>query len=69
MATNSPDIRTDEARDVKQDPSLNSDAIPEASHADDSSLAAIDEKALMRKIDRRLIPWLSLLYLLSFLGA
>lgn len=29
--------------------------------------AAIDEKKLMRKIDFRLIPWLSLLYLISFL--
>jgi hypothetical protein len=27
----------------------------------------IDEKALIRKIDFALIPWLSLLYLLSFL--
>lgn len=29
--------------------------------------AAIDEKKLLRKIDLRLIPWLSLLYLISFL--
>ena len=28
---------------------------------------AIDEKTLMRKIDWKLIPWLSLLYLISFL--
>lgn len=28
---------------------------------------AIDEKKLMRKIDLKLIPWLSLLYLISFL--
>lgn len=27
----------------------------------------LDEKALVRKIDWRLIPWLSVLYLLSFL--
>lgn len=29
--------------------------------------AEIDEKKLMRKIDLRLIPWLSVLYLLSSL--
>lgn len=29
--------------------------------------SAIDEKALVRKLDLRLIPWLSFLYLLSFL--
>lgn len=28
---------------------------------------ALDEKTLVRKIDYRLVPWLSLLYLLSFL--
>jgi hypothetical protein len=30
-------------------------------------VSGIDERKLMRKIDWRLIPWLSLLYLLSFL--
>lgn len=29
--------------------------------------AAVDEKKLLRKVDLRLIPWLSLLYLISFL--
>ena len=29
--------------------------------------AIVDEKALMRKIDWRMVPWLSFLYLLSFL--
>ena len=29
--------------------------------------ADVDEKKLMRKVDYRLIPWLSVLYLLSFL--
>jgi len=29
--------------------------------------AEIDEKKLMRKVDFRLIPWLAVLYLLSFL--
>ncbi|CAE6455054.1 unnamed protein product [Rhizoctonia solani] len=35
-------------------------------HAD-LDTSGIDEKKLLRKIDMRLIPWLSLLYLLSFL--
>ncbi len=30
--------------------------------------SGVDERKLMRKIDLRLIPWLSFLYLLSFLG-
>ena len=30
-------------------------------------VSGIDEANLVRKLDRRLIPWLSLLYLLSFL--
>jgi hypothetical protein len=30
-------------------------------------VSGIDETKLIRKIDRRLLPWLSFLYLLSFL--
>lgn len=30
-------------------------------------ISGVDEKKLLRKIDIALIPWLSLLYLLSFL--
>ena len=30
-------------------------------------VSAVDETKLLRKIDRRLLPWLSFLYLLSFL--
>lgn len=30
-------------------------------------VSGIDERKLLRKLDLRLIPWLSLLYLLSFL--
>jgi hypothetical protein len=30
-------------------------------------VSQVDERKLVRKIDLRLIPWLSLLYLLSFL--
>ena len=33
----------------------------------DLTLDAIDEKKLLRKLDFALIPWLSFLYLLSFL--
>ncbi|CAE6446279.1 unnamed protein product [Rhizoctonia solani] len=33
----------------------------------DIDTSGIDEKKLLRKVDMRLIPWLSLLYLLSFL--
>jgi len=31
-------------------------------------VSGIDEAKLMRKIDRQLLPWLSFLYLLTFLG-
>jgi hypothetical protein len=34
---------------------------------DSAEFAGINEKALIRKIDYRLVPWLALLYLLSFL--
>ncbi|TFY80018.1 hypothetical protein EWM64_g3996 [Hericium alpestre] len=30
-------------------------------------ISGVDERKLMRKLDMRLVPWLSLLYLLSFL--
>lgn len=33
----------------------------------DVDVSGVDEKKLMRKIDLALIPWLSFLYLLSFL--
>jgi len=33
----------------------------------DVDISGVDEKKLMRKIDIALIPWLSFLYLLSFL--
>ena len=35
--------------------------------SDDLDFSVEDEKRLIRKLDLRLIPWLSLLYLLSFL--
>jgi hypothetical protein len=41
------------------------DAVPiYNAHVD---VSQVDERKLMRKIDMTLIPWLSLLYLLSFL--
>ena len=39
----------------------------DAASDEDIELDGINEKALIRKIDYRLVPWLSLLYLLSFL--
>ncbi|KZV65193.1 MFS general substrate transporter [Peniophora sp. CONT] len=36
-------------------------------YAADVNASGVDERKLMRKVDLRLIPWLSLLYLLSFL--
>ena len=36
-------------------------------YAAEVDTSAVGERKLMRKVDLRLIPWLSLLYLLSFL--
>ena len=36
-------------------------------YAAEVATSEVDERKLMRKVDLRLIPWLSLLYLLSFL--
>ena len=36
-------------------------------YREDIDTSSVDERKLIRKIDMRLIPWLSLLYLLSFL--
>lgn len=48
---------------------LNLDSLASHSETADGSLdmAVVDEKALIRKIDWQMIPWLSFLYLLSFL--
>lgn len=35
--------------------------------SDSQSIEEVDPKALLRKMDLRFIPWLSLLYFLSFL--
>ena len=45
--------------------SLSDDGATAPAHDIDTS--GVDEKKLLRKIDLQLIPWLSLLYLLSFL--
>ena len=42
--------------------------IEPALYNDGVDTSGVDERALVRKLDRRLIPWLSFLYLLSFLG-
>lgn len=39
----------------------------DAASDEDIELDGINEKALIRRIDYRLVPWLALLYLLSFL--
>jgi hypothetical protein len=40
---------------------------PEGTYKADIDTSTVDERKLLRKIDLALIPWLSLLYLLSFL--
>ena len=50
------DQKTDIAHLETQSPT--SESIPET-----------NEKLLLRKLDRRLVPWVSLLYLLSFLDS
>ncbi|RPB07985.1 MFS general substrate transporter [Morchella conica CCBAS932] len=42
-------------------------ALPDDGHLTRASFAHLDEKAILRKMDLRLIPMLALLYLLSFL--
>ena len=41
--------------------------IEDSSYVNNLESSDINDKALIRKIDYRLVPWLSLLYLLSFL--
>lgn len=52
-------------------PSSSSERIAKADLSSDShqnhSSVGVDEKAVLRKIDLHIIPWLALLYLLSFL--
>ena len=47
----------------KSEPSATED-VREACNSDPPT---VDEKALLRKLDLRLVPWLALLYLLNFL--
>ncbi|KAF8951108.1 major facilitator superfamily domain-containing protein [Flammula alnicola] len=45
-----------------------SDSLPKVEHEKDSDiLSTVDEKKLLWKIDLHVVPWLSLLYLLSFM--
>ena len=60
--------------DVKNSPhssneklGVDEERISNAPESANLSLDAIDEKKLIRKLDFALIPWLSFLYLLSFL--
>lgn len=43
------------------------EAREESAHDVEKVDASIDEKRLIRRIDIRIVPWLALLYLLSFL--
>lgn len=55
-------------KDVKSDDEASSDIQTSTADAPVAqNFDNIDEKKLMRKIDFRLVPWLSILYLLSFL--
>lgn len=45
----------------------NTKGVDYSQNSSDTELSQINEKALIRKIDYRLVPWLALLYLLSFL--
>lgn len=40
---------------------------PKVVYNPDVDVSGVDERMLMRKVDSRTIPWLSLLYLLAFL--
>ena len=54
-----------EKKDAADAASKNGEISPSSSSVAD--FAGINEKALLRKLDRRLLPPLTLLYLLSFL--
>lgn len=60
------ELRTDDVGLEKAEKAGDGVVYP-VSPVDDDDEPEIDEKALLRKIDIQLIPWLSFLYLLSFL--
>lgn len=64
----STEIRTDHSgeKDAGGAASIGSDSVAHA-ETGDADFDAAAEKKLVRKIDLMLIPWLSFLYLLSFL--
>ena len=57
----------DEPPKADESPGKDDGQSPEAASADSLEALEINEKALLRKLDLRLLPGLTLLYLLSFL--
>ena len=71
MSHRTSDTHDDKLKDGLNEPvtttaTLGVDRSPDE-YLDDGFPADVDEKKLMRKVDFRLIPWLCVLYLLSFL--
>ncbi|CUA74713.1 putative transporter C1002,16c [Schizosaccharomyces pombe 972h-] [Rhizoctonia solani] len=64
MSVSAEDVAKSQRAHINSSPNLVTQVPTYHVHVDTSG---IDEKRLMRKIDMRLIPWLSLLHLLSFL--
>ncbi|CUA69510.1 putative transporter C1002,16c [Schizosaccharomyces pombe 972h-] [Rhizoctonia solani] len=64
MSLSAEDVAKSQPSHIESSPNLVTQVPTYHTHVDTSG---IDEKKLMRKIDMRLVPWLSLLHLLSFL--
>ncbi|KAL1693562.1 major facilitator superfamily domain-containing protein [Schizophyllum commune] len=61
------DVDKKDATVVSADVPVDARSLSDDAPALDIDTSGVDEKKLLRKIDLQLIPWLSLLYLLSFL--
>ncbi|KAL1758198.1 major facilitator superfamily domain-containing protein [Schizophyllum commune] len=61
------DVEKKDATVVSADVPVDARSLSDDAPARDIDTSGVDEKKLLRKIDLQLIPWLSLLYLLSFL--
>jgi hypothetical protein len=64
------DHKASELDDHKEEvyrPDIDTSGIDEEIYRPDIDTSGIDEKKLMRRVDWRVIPWLALLYLLSFM--
>lgn len=61
------DVEKKDATVVSADVPVDARSLSDDAPAPDIDTSGVDEKKLLRKIDLQLIPWLSLLYLLSFL--